>query len=417
MKYSFFNIKIEGSAKSSILYNTLSDMFIVMKKELLEKYPNPVDSPCLDKLISGGFVVEDSVDEIAEYIKKARAIETDNKYKHIIINPTINCNFNCWYCYEMHTPSKMDVKTFDNLKKYISKSCEECETLVLSFFGGEPLLYYDEIMIPLLEYAYEMASKKGIEMKSNCTSNGYLFNLAKVKNLKHYNFNFAQITLDGGKSFHDKTRTLHGGKGTFDKIVENIKILARENIDVTVRINYTKENILSAQEIPCYFAELTDEQKKHLYFSFHKVWQEDDDPIDEASKVIQSFSDAGFVASRNILGSYCYGDLRNSSVINYNGDVYKCTAVDFNNVKRDGYLDENGCIVWENESLEERMRKKFSNKPCLNCKILPICHGGCSSRPLLAAEDYCIFDFDEDKKMQSVLEKLDYNIKYKWNSK
>lgn len=100
----------------------------------------------------------------------------------------------------------------------------------------------------------------------------------------------------------------------------------------------------------------------------------------------------------------------------YNGDVYKCTAVNFEEEKRDGYLDSNGDIIWENNSLEKRMAAKFSNKPCLECNLLPICHGGCSSKPLENGCNYCIFGFNEEKKMNAVMNKFLYNIIFKWKS-
>lgn len=88
--------------------------------------------------------------------------------------------------------------------------------------------------------------------------------------------------------------------------------------------------------------------------------------------------------------------------------------MNFIDTPRDGYLNSEGDIIWENDSLEKRMGAKFTNKPCMECKIMPICHGGCSSKPLEKGDNYCIFDFDDNRKMDAVMEKLLYNIHYKW---
>ncbi|MDD2960797.1 MAG: hypothetical protein PHR45_01790 [Muribaculaceae bacterium] len=53
---------------------------------------------------------------------------------------------------------------------------------------------------------------------------------------------------------------------------------------------------------------------------------------------------AGFISSHKLFGKFCYGDLRNSAIVNYNGDIYKCTAVDFAKEQRDGYLSEKAKI-------------------------------------------------------------------------
>ena len=51
-------------------------------------------------------------------------------------------------------------------------------------------------------------------------------------------------------------------------------------------------------------------------------------------------------------------------VINYNADIYKCTARDFTKQNRARYIDDEGELIWENDYLERRMVSKFQNKPC-----------------------------------------------------
>lgn len=414
MKYSKYNILIDGSEDTDIVYNSLSDKYIFLKKGLWQTCLHNSGSSCYKNLKNGGFIVEDNIDETQLCIEKARQIENDKTFTHLIINPTIDCNFRCWYCYEKHIPSKMSKTIIDNIKRLIANSCKSSEKLTISFFGGEPLIYYEDVMLPIIKSAKEITSENGVHFKTNCTTNGSLFSKTRIAELKNLNFNFAQITLDGNREVHNKTRCYASGKGSYDKIIENIKELAKNQINITLRINYTKENIHSIADIPLDFKDLSAEEKKFIKVSFHKVWQEDEFESAEIETSINAFIEAGFVASKFVLGSYCYADLRNSTVINYNGDVYKCTAVDFEEEKRDGYLDSGGNIIWENNSLENRMEAKFSNKSCLECNIFPICHGGCSSKPLQNGDSYCIFSFDEDKKRNAVIEKMKFNLNFKW---
>lgn len=414
MKLSKYNIQIGEYGNINIIYNSLSDKFLFTKEKSFDNIAD-ISSIFLDKLLSAGFVVEDDTDETQLYIDSARRIENDLTHTHLIINPTINCNFKCWYCYEKHVPSKMSEDTIKNIHKYIELSCKETQNLIISFFGGEPLLYYEEVILPILIHAKNIADREKIQFSSNCTTNGSLFNAVRINELKKYNFNFAQITLDGDRDVHNKTRYYSNGHGSYENIIDNIKELVRQHIHITLRINYTAENIQSIINIPHDLNNIPSIEKSYISVSFHKVWQEKDVPNLEIYKAIDAFEKAGFKTSKIVLGAFCYGDLRKSVLVNYNGDVYKCTAVDFEQTTRDGFLDRNGKIVWENDSIERRMRKKFSNKPCLDCKIFPICHGGCSSKPLQNKGEYCIFDFDENKKLEVVKEKLLYYIKYKWN--
>jgi len=78
-------------------------------------------------------------------------------------------------------------------------------------------------------------------------------------------------------------------------------------------------------------------------------------------------------------GYKCYADKWFQAVINYNGNVYKCTARDFDESNSCGYLQDNGVIKWYPEKIIERFsRASFENQICLKCKILPLCMGTCS---------------------------------------
>lgn len=69
--------------------------------------------------------------------------------------------------------------------------------------------------------------------------------------------------------------------------------------------------------------------------------------------------------------SSCYGDYARNYVINYNGDVFKCTARDFNEENRIGILTENGEIAF-NERALQRVRNSNTFE-CFSCRRLPIC--------------------------------------------
>ena len=63
-------------------------------------------------------------------------------------------------------------------------------------------------------------------------------------------------------------------------------------------------------------------------------------------------------------------------------------------------------LCW-NEKDEKRLNSKFKNKPCMECRILPICGGGCTQQALEhEGVDYCVMNFDEDAKIQVVRNKF-----------
>lgn len=84
-----------------MLYNAVSDKFLVFRKELtpfLQQEPKEVLSINLDfynQLQQGGFLIEDDVDEVEQMIKLGKERCTNSSEYNLIINPTMNCNFRC----------------------------------------------------------------------------------------------------------------------------------------------------------------------------------------------------------------------------------------------------------------------------------------------------------------------------------
>lgn len=221
-----------------------------------------------------------------------------------------------------------------------------------------------------------------------------------------------QITLDGHRELHNKTRFFKKGQGSYDIILKNIVSLLSNEIPVTLRINYTSENLVSLLEVANDLNKLLPESLvAKLKIRLHQVWQTaDTDLSEEVEKIIEHLSALKFQVDVPVFDNVfapCYADYEHSAVINYNGDIYKCTAVDFVNCPRDGYLAENGEIIWENGSLQRRLESRFKNLPCQSCRIQPICNGGCSQKALdYSEQDYCVCSFSEDKKDRVIKERI-----------
>ena len=134
-------------------------------------------------------------------------------------------------------------------------------------------------------------------------------------------------------------------------------------------------NVRSFQNVIKDFKDLLD--NPNLRFSFHKVWQEvESDELKAGMKDLRE-SIAGFSFSSNIDSYFganvdpCYGDYANNYVINYNGDVFKCTARDFTSQNRIGILTDDGEILFNTRALQ-RVRKRWTFE-CYSCRRLPIC--------------------------------------------
>lgn len=427
IKYSQFN-SIVSFGREYALFNSFNHKVIFLVPELkdlleaalnegVEKLKNYHPS-FYEYLIRHEFLINETINEVEKVKLLAKNIDENENEYILTINPTMNCNFKCWYCYETHVrQSKLDEKGIQKIKKFIKKITDnpKIERFPISFFGGEPLLYFEKSVVPIIDFYIEQCVKNNIQYNIGFTTNGYLISKKFINYFNERGVKCSlQITLDGYKDDHDNVRFVNSKKGSYEMIVQNIHILLENYFPVTLRINYTDKNIHDAGRIINDFLDIPQDLKeRYLSVDFHRVWQneEGDDVNSEVEDVIKAFLDNGFSVesklSRNTVKGSCYADKRNSVAINYNGDIYKCTARDFIKKNREGFIDEDGHLVWENDSLNKRMNIKFKNKPCLTCRIMPLCNGGCSQVALENLEnDYCVHGWDEREKDKIVEHKI-----------
>lgn len=414
-KLSKYNYSLQGN-NSTLLYNSASDGLLVVVPQLMELIEQNSNQPELlrniheelfQALVAKGFIVDAEQDEAEMFINRLKEEDNSPHRFSIIINPTMDCNLRCWYCYENHTQGTvMSPRVIDSVKKLICRKLEspEMKSLNISFFGGEPLIQFRKVVQPILEYAIAKCIERGVALGTGFTTNGVLLNQKIIDWLKPFNEKQQigwQITLDGYKELHDKSRVTADSRPTYDKIIKNIKKLVKAGMTVTVRFNYTNQSLESFVDVLEDFKDLSEEEHRRIHFDFQQVWQTsriDEDMVQNVKTVFQqeNFNIAlEQVASRH----RCYADKESSIVVNYNGDLYKCTAREFNRGLREGVLREDGELVWNN-LYERRMSVKFSNPICKSCRIYPLCFGGCSQHQLENTQDIdsCSKNLSEEDK-------------------
>lgn len=423
MKYSIYNSLIKINQAYYLLFNSLNDKYLILKYFHKQQLANCLisevennDSTFYNLLLNEKFIVEDNVDEINILKNVIQKSNHDLSTYTLIINPTLNCNFRCWYCYENHVENtRMIDSTLEFVKKHISliTEREELKKMELSFFGGEPLLFYTETVLPLMKYSKLRCLEKDIILHIEFTTNGYLLSKQIINSMKEFPISHFQVTLDGYREDHNKVRTSADKEGSYDRIVSNIKMLLRNDIPVILRINYTAKNIDRCIFIIEDLSDLTSEMKRCLEINLQHVWQDKKNNIDNQLRtVLKTFIQKEFKTSSNILDRIrnpCYADKLNETVINYNGDVFKCTARDFTQQNRYGYIQENGEIKYESDPNAIRVNSILKNAPCQSCRIAPLCNGGCSqTRIENYTKEYCLLNYSEKQKDKVILDRFEY---------
>lgn len=401
-KCSIYNTFLELNSDYGLCYNALSDRFLLLKHkaydilracDLTFLHDNHID--LFNQLVGINAIVDDAVDEVQQVRDMIRSVDNDDTCFQLHVNPTVDCNFRCWYCYEDHKKgSRMDEKTVKSVKRLIDNILDEHKqltTFLLSFFGGEPLMYFNSVAKPLIEYATEACNKHDVRLGLSFTTNGYLLTPGMMDFFRDKDVSF-QITLDGNRELHNKTRFMKSGQGSFDKIISNIKALAVDGYHITMRINYTADNLASVAAISDEFADLDMKYRDNISVDFQRVWQDDGTAADEEAIDSLVFDDVKLFRSKglhaycskyfNMVKNSCYGCKRNYVLVNFNGDLFQCTARDFATDKRYGYLSEDGRLVYENGLVEQRRSVRFRKHVCEQCRIAPICGGGCAQKAM-----------------------------------
>ena len=390
MKWSLYNELIEDVSNKDIIYlfNTLHSKYFAIDADLKNLLNSGMDDvstiaqmhPDLyEYLVTERFIVSKEYDEISECVRKINHRFASDDNLRITINPTLDCNLRCWYCYENHlSGSCMERSTIESLMKFIDMQARSkmLRTIHLSFFGGEPLMKYTQVVKPILERCNVICNKYNKRFVVSFTTNGVCLTPTIVDELNTLSSEVSvQVAFDGNQSMHDKVKCFPNGSGSYEIVKKQLAYAIANDIITTIRCNYTLENLMSFRELIDDFKEFW--SYKNVRFSFHKVWQESESKeLCELRDIFKQEIVALGIKS-NIESYYgdrltpCYADFDSHIVVNFNGDIYKCTARDFKPEHKLGYLDKSGIIVY-NDVAKRRYESRLT-KQCLNCRLLPIC--------------------------------------------
>lgn len=356
----------------------------------------------VNSMLEGSYIYHDPYDEF-KVLKHTHLEQKFNKnVMSLTIAPTLECNFSCSYCYETPKKGIMTESIQDALCYMIEDYASSKNSLLITWYGGEPLLAKD-VIYSLSEKMMDICNKSGCTYDSYMITNGYLLDEEGIKRLLDLNLRGIQITIDGPPHIHDSRRKLKGDRPeTFCRIMENIKLLLNYGISPDIRINLDKKNTDR-------FTELVDIFKQegleniHLYLgqvTANTIACKSNSGsclnTKEFSNISLDFNkmlaDKGFTVPEyfyypGVRANFCGGDQINSFVIDPEGYMYKCWNIvgdveeAIGNVK-DLSSDINDLTsAYSSRTVMNHAKwmtwSPLENETCSKCKLLPICMGGC----------------------------------------
>lgn len=439
MKTSIYNVFLPYKEKT-ILFNTLSRNSIITDNvlaDLLSKNKTSLDNihkkhPVFyETLCKQEFIINEKVDEVEKVEQLRLKSLKDSTQYHLTINPTLDCNFNCWYCYETKVKgSEMTsetVKSVSLLIKNILSENKDLNRFHLYFFGSEPLLKFDSVILPVIDTLSTQTKDSNILKTIQITTNGALITNRIINKIKQFNiFTSFQITFDGYGETHNKSRFNKVNQKSYNTLVQTIKQLLQNDLLVTLRINFTQNNIDELKLVLNDFKDLPEKDRQKIIYTPVRIWQDEPKRVtkDACEKIKFSRQDRSIVMAMNKSISYakslkmnvmpiesidsvrcpCKHSYINAASINYNGDVFKCCARAFDDENKEGDLLSNGTIKWKDDTDIRILRKRtVHNNPCKSCIMFPICGGGCiQSFNDFADTEYCLYQYHEESKINAI---------------
>ena len=169
---------------------------------------------------------------------------------------TDRCNLRCTYCYLAH--EKVDMTEAVGISSieatFRSAKIHHYRKVCLKYAGGEASLKLD-LVLKLHMHATKLAKQADLELEGVLLTNGTRMSLENILKIKDAGLKVT-VSLDGLKETHDSQRPFAGGKGSFEQVVEGIKLLLQEGILPNIAITVSGRNISGLPEFISWILDL-----------------------------------------------------------------------------------------------------------------------------------------------------------------
>lgn len=420
MKASAYNLFFEtnGDQYDWVVANTSTGAIVVADEELKQfiEHPHPsgltrlsnLNSPLLEDLREGAFILDDDIDELGRVCIRFNWARYSERQMHLTIIPATGCNLRCIYCYETHRGRVMSRAVVDKVAEFVRERSRCLDHLSVTWFGGEPLLAKRAIK-DLSKQFLDMARASGFTYGASIITNGTLLDAATADMLTESGVKSVQITVDGPPEVHNSRRFYaKGGAPSFDDVVMGIRN-CRGKLPVAIRINVDQSNIRRYPElVDRMFSEglLGSESGNVVSLGLVKKWTDivetpEDDLItgreferhlgelhayvaqraiadgQSACTLSDRRDDAASKAALRFSPKYpCAAIDRLNYVVMANGDLKKCwihatvAGTEVGNVSQGIDLDRAVAVDWQ-------AFDPTRDAECAECAYLPVCAGGC----------------------------------------
>jgi uncharacterized protein len=416
----------ENTPESLILFSTWRLSKIEIRAETFRAIRKGEISPENEKLLAGlGMLVPDREEEKRSVLTLFDRVNKYSTGMDFIVVMNLDCNFACKYCFEGGLKGNlyMSQETADRLIDFIKERfTDNKKTLLVDFYGGEPLLSIDLIKHISRELK-AFTEERGVSYKFTLVTNGALLKRKTALELAKLGLKGVKITIDGPADRHNKNRPFKSGAPSFDILINNIKE-TWDIIKISLGGNFEKDNFKDFPLLLDYLEKEGLTPEKLGVIKFDPVVKRPErviNPTDyrggcitldepwllTANELLRDDILRRGYKTLNMGHKLCMIESKNSNVVNYDGSLYKCPGLIGMEEFKTGNI-HNGISDY-NDTYNPGIWK---NEKCTECEYLPLCYGGC--RYMTFLRDGNVNDLDCQKEyLDATLETMiKQEIKY-----
>lgn len=314
-----------------------------------------------------------------------------------------NCNLNCKYCMQ-HTlintiqdKSVINDEIFDFVMHHADKQSQPID---IRFYGGEPLLYFNDIK----DIVFKL---KEANVSFSIISNGKLLSKNIVEFFNNNKFTGCAISWDGKNVLETRHYDVFKQKEDLLLQIKNLNvdgvISAYNSLDdyIEALLPYQEKYFKLNQKIFSFFNEIIMDAGACFSdltdFNYEKVEEQAKNIIDNfliaTTKINEELTvkDKMYMLlltmlcqqinndNKNYTNSYCANGIH---VLNLDleGNLYQCHN---NWIKIGSIYDDYDTYMSKAKKLDNMAAKNFVDSNCKNCSVLSLCKGGC---PLVSSK-------------------------------
>lgn len=413
-------IKVKGYIASRYNVMCATKNGIILLYNLLHKHMVELDSDELDVikcdnidpktklgrlLVEMQYVIPESMNELDYYSFHYNQAHYNPSELSITILTSLSCNLSCPYCYENKKGITMNATTANLIKDWVSCNLIGKKKLSINWFGGEPLLNTKSIVM-LSDSFIKACKETNIDYNAGIITNGSLLSTDVIETLERCQVFNVQVTFDGSETFHNRMKRFANGDGTYGRIVDNIVnycTISKSHMPLRIRVNLSDENFESIETL---LNELPDVVKEHSSIFFRWIYSTETSGWKEFSKeksgnspykgiysLLKLAHDKGYhIENRCEMDKFCFCEADDPGyyTIDPLGNIYLCVH-DYKPEFAVGNVREG--IYQSKVSQYQNFRNVsvLDDAECMQCKVLPICNGGCR-KIRFEGKKQCIFE-------------------------